>query len=82
MKSTNLIAAMMALSFCSGIPLKLPRATTHRHGGRRFRGYGKRGYMLNGQRVYFRPACKWVPNKKGLRWEMGVCVDRKTGRPV
>lgn len=28
----------------------------------------RRGYYVNGQRVYYRPAARWLPNVKGMRY--------------
>lgn len=35
-----------------------------------------RGYYVNGERVFYRPAAPWVPNKAGTRFESGVRVAR------
>lgn len=38
-------------------------------------GEGKRGYMLNGRRVFYRPAAPWVKSaQNGLHWENGKLV--------
>ena len=36
----------------------------------------RRGYYVNGERVYYRPAAPWVPNTMGTRFEHGKRVLR------
>lgn len=67
MKLNNL-AAFIALTMSSMLRSsprysEAPKSRTCRRPYR-----GRRGYFVNGVRVYERPAAKWLPNVKGMRY--------------
>ena len=60
----------VAMSLVKASPIKESRPNSNRVPKLRHRGY-----YVGGQRVYYRPAARWVPNKKGYRF------DRDEGKP-
>lgn len=64
MKLNNLSAFFaLAMASLTRSTVKAPVPNSNRIKARRVRGY-----FVNGQRVHYRPAAKWMPNKKGYRY--------------
>lgn len=69
----NKLAAFwaVAMSLIKASPIKPARPNSNR-----VPKFRRRGYYVNGERVYYRPAAPWVPNVKGTRFEYGERVAR------
>jgi len=53
----------MAMARLTRSEVRAPRPNGNRAKVKRVRGY-----IVNGERVYYRPAAKWLPNKRGMRY--------------
>ena len=61
----NKLQALWAVAFSKikASPVKTPEPN-----GNRVKVKRVRGYFVNGVRVHYRPAAKWMPNVKGMRY--------------
>ena len=62
----NKLAAFwaVAMSLIKASPIKQAQPNSNRARVK----VQRRGYYVNGERVYYRPSARWLPNKKGYRY--------------